>query len=753
MKTKIRTIVICMCFVLSIGQVIHPYGRFSLSYAKKATKKLTISKKKMTLKAGATKKLTVKTKKKVNWVSDNQNVASVSLNGVVRAEGEGVTYIRATSGKKKAACKVTVCDPAVKALKNVEKEVKKRRKEILDDKTQVDVSGTKYYVSSSTGDDANDGLSPASPWKTVDKVNSTDLIKPGDGVYFKRGDIWRGMIIKATVDNITFSAYGEGEKPRFYGSPENGANPSNWTLKPGTDNIWVYHKEMGCVSMAVLNDGKQIAVKSKVFWDNGKYYKEGTNTPFDINELEDIQIFPDIDYTPRLNDPRFRSPQGYLIALDVLETVNSHYQTVNSLKGKLYMRCDKGNPGKVFDSIEFSVGIGMMFGSGDVVNNLAVFYVGDNGMTGKGWGEGTEGIHVQNCEIAFFGDNYDWFIPEVQSGVDGGEGIMLQNKGSAYNNYIHDSQEGVLTVETGGGGLDSSDGKFTGIRVNHNLFVNNSGGMKAFNFLEKDTGLDFSDILFNDNISYKTGYNNYFFDCTEIDGGSVSIGFFSDRDRVKNIRFTNNTFALSFPNFIHFRRDKPAGITFENNTYIQLSNLDILALSNTEEFGDELIYTVENKSKWKDAFDYIGDTSDKFYVYNKNRATLEMDIAKECGLITRKVKNFNNTVNEKEWRKIVERLINAIDPSINKQWEEKLSENPQPSKITLEGAAFYLFKLLDIVDSHKWNQPYWIILYLGDMYGYDHLKDKPLTYEFAAKLVVRFYNQYVDLNNFRAYLR
>lgn len=51
-------------------------------------------------------------------------------------------------------------------------------------------------------------------------------------VLFERGGLWRGQL--STVEGVTYSAYGEGEKPRFYGSPENGTGESKWSLVEGT---------------------------------------------------------------------------------------------------------------------------------------------------------------------------------------------------------------------------------------------------------------------------------------------------------------------------------------------------------------------------------------------------------------------------------------------------------------------------------------------------------------------------------------
>ena len=68
----------------------------------------------------------------------------------------------------------------------------KRKQEILNTKDSLSVTGTAYYVSNS-GDDNNDGLTEDTPWKSFDKVSNADL-KSGDGVFFQRGDLFRGTL-------------------------------------------------------------------------------------------------------------------------------------------------------------------------------------------------------------------------------------------------------------------------------------------------------------------------------------------------------------------------------------------------------------------------------------------------------------------------------------------------------------------------------------------------------------------------------
>ncbi|MDR7131763.1 parallel beta-helix repeat protein [Algoriphagus sp. 4150] len=83
------------------------------------------------------------------------------------------------------------------------------------------IHASDYYFSSSTGDDVHSleqAQSPATPWKSIEKLNDLAYsLKPGDRVFFKKGDIFHGTIrpIKGgTAENpIIFDAYGSGELP------------------------------------------------------------------------------------------------------------------------------------------------------------------------------------------------------------------------------------------------------------------------------------------------------------------------------------------------------------------------------------------------------------------------------------------------------------------------------------------------------------------------------------------------------------
>jgi len=96
---------------------------------------------------------------------------------------------------------------------------------------------TTYYVSSSTGSDANSATSASTPWQTIAHVNA-QTFQPGDSILFKRGDVWNESLAPASSGTsgspITFDAYGTGTAPNltgYYAVPS-----SAWVLVTG--NAW-----------------------------------------------------------------------------------------------------------------------------------------------------------------------------------------------------------------------------------------------------------------------------------------------------------------------------------------------------------------------------------------------------------------------------------------------------------------------------------------------------------------------------------
>lgn len=297
-------------------------------------------------------------------------------------------------------------------------EADQRRAAILGSKTDITISGKTYYVSNH-GDDKNDGRTEAAAWATLDKVKNFKL-HTGDAVLFERGGLWRGTVY--AQNGVTYSAYGEGEKPKIYASPENGADPAKWSLLSGTGNIWVYNKDMTDCGTLVFNDGERCAIKEIPSFVGGQFVVRAyPQTPFNAAEQLDrnLEFFSEADspltdgvpYSVNTMDPR-------------------------DVTGKLYLRCDEGNPGEVFQSIEFlTCGNTIVPADDTTFDNLCIKYCGSHAL--YAWGKR---ITVQNCEFGWIGGSIQFY--DSKTGEVTRYGNAIESDGSydgftVLNNYIY----------------------------------------------------------------------------------------------------------------------------------------------------------------------------------------------------------------------------------------------------------------------------------------------------------------------------
>jgi len=94
-------------------------------------------------------------------------------------------------------------------LSVIDKKADKLKADIICAKDcDLDIKGKTYYVSNN-GCDLNDGLSPRTAIKTLDRIHTLPL-EEGDGILLERGCEWRGNGVILRVNNITLGAYGEG---------------------------------------------------------------------------------------------------------------------------------------------------------------------------------------------------------------------------------------------------------------------------------------------------------------------------------------------------------------------------------------------------------------------------------------------------------------------------------------------------------------------------------------------------------------
>lgn len=321
------------------------------------------------------------------------------------------------------------------AEKEILSEADARRAAILNSPTEVSPTGTRYYVSMTEGDDNNDGLSPSSPIRTIARVNDLSL-QPGDGVFFRRGDIWRGDSVYCRP-GVTYSAYGTGEKPRFYGCAENGVGAGKWSLvySDGSGKkIWKFYRDLPDVGGVIFNGGEEWAERVYGRWVIGR-------------GLMTLDGSVDFDYVSALDRD--------LTCASVIDYSDASYYPINAYDGKyrgdFYLRCDRGNPGELYGEAEFEATdhenwwglFCCLGGEGCTVDNISFRYYGDCAVQG---GLEISDVTVQNCEVAWGGNHVHQFTEEgVYYTGDGIYGVA--NGGTVRNNYCHDVDGSAVRLE------------------------------------------------------------------------------------------------------------------------------------------------------------------------------------------------------------------------------------------------------------------------------------------------------------------
>lgn len=331
-----------------------------------------------------------------------------------------------------------------------------RKREIRESKDNLHIIGNTYYVSCD-GNDDNDGLSPGTSWKSLAKVSSTKLNK-GDGVLFRRSDTFRGYI--TTQCGISYGAYGEGEKPKFYGWDKNLAQPSLWTEVDKERHIYKLTEKILDVGTLVFNGGEAHSIKLIPSYKNGKFVcREDESKPFVFasEAKRNLDIYWHFDEDLTTEPSRGES-------FPIPSVTNESY-------GDLYLRCDEGNPGAIFNSIEaltHRVMFAVSENSDVTIDNLCIKYVGTHAISAGG--ECVKNLSVTNCEIGWVGgciQHYFGTDPNYPQGGRGtvtrfGNGVEIYGGCKNYkvdSCYIHDIYDAGVThqITTNGKEYNLSD--------------------------------------------------------------------------------------------------------------------------------------------------------------------------------------------------------------------------------------------------------------------------------------------------------
>ena len=471
-----------------------------------------------------------------------------------------------------------------------------RKRAILESEDKLKIKGTTYYVSNE-GDDENDGKSSKTPWKSIEKVSLADLHE-GDGVLFRRGDLFRGSVM--TKSGVTYGAYGKGDKPKFYGCHISLADPSLWELYDEEKNIWKCREKMLDSGTIVFNDGEFHGRKLIPSYRYGKFVsRDNEDVPFDMAK----EMTNDLDLYWHFEDELIEgTSKGESFPVPKL--------TWGESKGDLYLRCDKGNPGEVFSSVESLAGCHIFkvnTNKNVTIDNVCIKYGGLHGVAAAGR---VEGLKVTNCEIGWIGgciQHYSGTDPNYPEGKRGsvtrfGNAIEIYGGCDNYNasyNYIYQVYDAGITHQV------TTKTKMTMENINYegNIIENCVYGIEYFlDMIEGEKESYMENVLIKENFIRLSGYGwgQQRHDKTT----PALIKGWSYVNAARKFRITGNIFDSSAYRLLHLVAGKEEYCpVLRGNVYIQNMGGMLGQFGANEEKEPEIeIYDEKAEEKIKEIF-------------------------------------------------------------------------------------------------------------------------------------------------------
>jgi len=367
-----------------------------------------------------------------------------------------------------------------------------------------------YYVSES-GKYDNDGLSTDSPI-TLEKLRNISL-SSGDAVLFKRGDTFRISETIEVVSDVSYSAYGVGDKPIVSGSLREYADKDIWSTDDG--NLWRVTVDSINAATMVFNYGEYVG--------------------FSKSSLEDVK-----------NDGDF------------------YFDAVNKT---LYLRLRQYNPGSYFDSIEIASSSSAFSGSfkkNVTLQNIDVRHIAVHALRFVS----CNGFNITGCEIGWVGGG--WFSIGgyiLGNAIEFWDGI--QNCTVA-NNYFYQVYDAAITFQG-----SSGNGVYENLSFTDNLIEYCSMNFEFWDSSDMNSASDavMSNISFTDNILRFSGYG--FSGLQRKDTGNQAFilawHYIYKAENIIDFNIKNNIFDVA-NSYFYYASQLGNMVTVSDNTYYQNGN-------------------------------------------------------------------------------------------------------------------------------------------------------------------------------------
>jgi hypothetical protein len=371
-------------------------------------------------------------------------------------------------------------------------------------------AGQSYYVDSNNGRDAADGATPATAWRSLEKVNAAQL-KPGDSVLFRRGGVWRGTLKPASGDAaapVTYGAFGEGAKPALFGSVA-ASSPANWA-----------------------NTGE------------GLWATAGLDLPVDVGNI----VF---------DEGAAVGVKKWSVA-DLKEAGDYFYDA----KAKRVMLRSKGNPAESRRSIELALRRHIIDQSGRsfvTYEGLALRYGAAHGVGGAS----VRGIVVRDCDLSYIGGGH-------QFTTDDGRPVRFGNGVEFWSSARDCVVEGCRLWEIYDAALTNQG---DGTNVQENLIYRRNviwNCEYSFEYWNRDATSRTSNILFEHNTCVDAGFG--WGHGQRPDRNGRHLMFYDNTAATSGVVVRRNIFANATDSLLWLHgRDWTSGLTMDHNCLHQPS--------------------------------------------------------------------------------------------------------------------------------------------------------------------------------------
>ncbi|MDG0793336.1 right-handed parallel beta-helix repeat-containing protein [Cohnella ginsengisoli] len=318
----------------------------------------------------------------------------------------------------------------------------------------VSDGNTVFYVSSGMGDDENDGLSEATAWKTLNKINGA-AFQAGDSILLKAGDSWNEPLVlrgSGSADRpITVGAYGTGNKPMIAwnapngGSVVSGINLSNWVIQglavriiPSLTQSWS-NVTAGIQLLYDSSDGR-----GNVRIDGNEIYSSSYDS--NTNGIVVSASVPGTDNKEVARDLTISNNTVHDIGWYAITTTGWDTNKNEELRSQLLYGNVKVSANEVYNTA--SQGIVVQNAHNSVIERNVVH---DGGLGTDTWGPGGLWFIASRDSVIKFNEIYN--MKDAHSGFDGA-GLNIDwycDNITVQYNYSHDNKgNGITTMSNYG---------------------------------------------------------------------------------------------------------------------------------------------------------------------------------------------------------------------------------------------------------------------------------------------------------------